>query len=71
MHDDGGMRPAQQFGQNYTRLSEAVVVGLQSGEDQVKLFVFDRSRNRTRGVEGIEADEGVVFKMNGAVGSFG
>src|SRR5437870_5915202 len=36
LHDDGRMWPAQQLGQNYTGLGVAVVVRLETGENQVR-----------------------------------
>ena len=71
LHDDGGVRPAQQLGQDHAGLGKAVVVGLQAGEDQVEVFVLDRSREGLRGIEGIEGNEAVAFQMDGAVGALG
>ena len=61
----------QQLGQNHAGLRVAVIVGLQPGEDQVKLFVFDGRGKGLGRVERIEADELVVFEMNGAIRALG
>ena len=61
------MGPAQQFGQDDAGLRVAVVVRLQAGEDQVELFVFDGGGEGLGGVEGVEADEGIIFEVDGAV----
>ena len=71
LHDDGGMRPAQQLRKNHAGLRVTVIVGLQAREDQVKLLIFDGGRERARRVECIKPDERVVFEMDGAVRSLG
>ena len=71
LHDDGGVRPAQQLSQDDAGLGKAVVVRLQAGEDQVEGLVLNRRRERFGGVEGIEANESVAFEMDGAVGALG
>src|ERR1019366_2211764 len=71
VHDDGGMRHAEQFGQDDAGLGEAVVVGLKAGEDQVEGLVFDRGGEGLSGVKGVEADEGGIFEVNGTVGTLG
>ena len=71
LHDDGGVRPAQQLGQNHAGLREAVVVRLQPGEDQIEVLVLDRRRKGLGGVEGVERDEAVAFQMDGAIGALG
>ena len=71
LHDDSGVRPAQQFGQHYAGLRIAVIVGLQAGEDEIKFLVFDRSGQGAGSVRSIQTDEGAVFKVNGAVRALG
>jgi len=71
VHDDGGVGPAQQFGEDYAGLGEAVVVGLQAGEDEIELFVFDGGGDGSGGVERIDAYEGRVFEVDGAIRSLG
>ena len=71
LHDDGGVRPAQQLRQDHARLRVSIIVGLQSGKDQIELLVFDRRREGLRGVEGIQSDEVVVLEMNRAVRALG
>ena len=53
MHDDGGVRPSQEFRQYDARLCVSVVVGLEAGENQVELFVFDRCSESLGGVESL------------------
>ncbi len=65
------MRPAQQFRQHHAGLGVAVVVGLQAGKDEIEFFVFDRGGKGAGGVGGVEADEGIVFKMDGAIRALG
>ena len=71
LHDDGGVRPAEDLGQNYAGLRVAVIVRLQAGKDEVELLVFDGSRNRARGVVGIESNKAIALEMDGAVGALG
>ncbi len=66
LHDDGGVRPAKNFSQNYASLCESVIVGLQAGKDEVELFVFDGGGNGPRGVVGIKADKAIALEMDGA-----
>ncbi len=40
-HDDGGMRPIQEGGEQNAGLPETVIVALQTGEHQVALLLFD------------------------------
>ena len=51
--------------------AKPIIVGLQSGEDEVEAFVLDGRREGLSGVEGVERDEAVALEMNGAVGSLG
>ncbi len=71
VHDDGGVRPAEQFGQDNSGLRVAVVVGLQAGEDQVELFIFDGGGKGFCSIESIKSDEGIVFEVDGAVSALG
>ena len=48
------MRTAQQFGEQHAGLAEALVVALQSGENQIEIFFLDRRGERTRGAQRIE-----------------
>ena len=70
LHDDGGVRPAQQLRQNYSGLRVSVVIGLQTCEDQIELFFFNGCSKCFGGVVGIESDKGVVFQMNRTVCAF-
>ncbi len=38
LHDDGGVRQAQQLGQDHAGLAVTQVVGLQAGQDQIGLL---------------------------------
>ena len=67
LHDDGGVRPAQQFRQHDAGLRVTVIVGLQAGKDQVEFFVFDSGGKGAGGIGGVQSNESVVFKMDGAV----
>src|SRR5436305_67184 len=71
LHDDGGVRPSQQFRQNHAGLRIAVIIGLQAGEDEVELLILDGSSECLGGVDGVERNEAGIFQMNGAVGSLG
>src|SRR5215469_15084263 len=71
LHDDGRVRPAQQFGENHAGLGKSVIVRLQTGKNKVERFLFDGCGEGAGGVEGVEAHEGMVFEMNGAVGPLG
>ena len=71
LHDDGGVRPAQKFGQHDAGLRVAVVVRLQAGKDEVKLFVFDGGSEGAGGVGGVQSDEGIVFQVDGAIRALG
>ena len=48
-----------------------VIVGLQAGEDQVERLFLDRGGKSSSCIECIEANERVVFEMNGAIGALG
>ena len=65
------MRPAQKLRQDDAGLRVSVVVGLQTGKDQVELLVFDGGGESLRGVERIKPDESVVLEVNGAVRALG
>ena len=67
LHDDGGVRPAQQFRQDHAGLRVTVVVGLQAGEDEIEFFLFDGSGEGSGGIESVQTNERVVFQMDGAV----
>jgi hypothetical protein len=62
--------PAEKFGEDDSGLRVSVVVRLQAGKNQVELLVFDCGGESFCGVEGVEADEGIVLQMNRAVGAF-
>src|SRR5438309_476502 len=67
LHDDGGMWPTQQLRQNDPGLCVAVIIRLQSGEDQIEFFVLDSGRERPGCIESIQSDETVVLEVNGAI----
>src|SRR5260370_7448267 len=69
LHDDGRMRPAQQLSENYASLSKAVVIRLQTSENEVERFVFDRCSECSRGIESIESHKTWIFQMNRTVRS--
>ena len=71
LHDDCGVRKAEQFGEQHAGLAETLVVALQAGEDQIELFVFDCGSQRTRGRQRIEFVELIVGNVDSAVGAFG
>ncbi len=70
-HDDGGVRPAQQFRHNHAGLGVTVVVRLQAGEDEIELFIFNRGDESFGHIEGVQADKAVIFQMNGAIRALG
>ncbi len=70
LHDDGGVRQAQQFGENHAGLPVAEIVGLKAGEDQVRGFGPDGGGQDAGGSQGIEGAH-FLFNMDGAVGAFG
>ena len=70
LHDDGGVRQAQQFGQDDAGLAVAEIVGLQAGEDQVGRFGPDGGGQQARGGQRIEGAH-FFFDVDGAVGAFG
>ena len=49
----------------------SVIIGLQAGEDEVEFFVFYGGGKSSRRVRRIQADEGVVFQVDGAVRALG
>src|SRR5204863_8625309 len=71
LHDDGGMRPAQQFRENDTGLGVAVIIRLKPGENQIELLILDCRAESTSSVVGIEADKSIVLKMDGPVRTLG
>ena len=71
LHDNGGVRPAQQLSQDNASLGIAVVIGLQAGEDQVELLIFYRGCESTCHVDSIESDKARVFEVNGPIGALG
>ena len=44
LHDDGGVRQAEQFGEQHAGLAEALIVALQAGEDQIEIFLLRSPR---------------------------
>ena len=50
-------------------LREALIVGLQSGQDQVELLVLHRRRQRGCHGKRIGARQAIVFDVNGAIGA--
>ena len=70
LHDDGGVRQAQQFGQNHAGLAVAEIVGLQAGEDQVGASPFTAAASSCAAASGSSARH-VFLDVDGAVGAFG
>ena len=70
-HDDRGVRQAEPLGQDDAGLREALVVGLQPGQDEVELLVLHRGRERVGDDERVGARQAVVLDVNGAVGAAG
>ena len=70
-HDDRRVRQAEPLGEDHAGLREALVVGLQAGEDQVELLVLHRRRERVGDHERVGAGERVVFDVDRAVGAAG
>ena len=50
-HDDGRMWPSQDLGQQDSGLRVTVVIGLETGENQIELLSFDRSSNCLCGIQ--------------------
>ena len=48
LHDDRGVRTAEQFGEKDAGLAEALIVALQAGEDEIEIFFLDGGGQRTR-----------------------
>src|SRR5207253_9054133 len=71
LHDDGGVRPAQQLRQNNAGLRIAVIIGLQAGKDEIEFLVLDSSGERFGGVDGVERNEAGILQLNGVVGALG
>ncbi len=71
LHDDGGVRQAEQFRQQHAGLAEAVIVALQAGQDQIELFLFDGGGERLGRAERIEQIKFVVGDVDAAVGALG
>ncbi len=65
------MRPAQEFGEDHSSLRIAVIVRLQAGKDEIELLVLDGGGDGLGRVEGVEADELVVFEVDGAIRALG
>ncbi len=71
LHDDGGVRDAQQFGQHDAGLAEAKVIRLQAGEDEIGLFVLDAAARRLAMPSVSQRCEVVALDVDGAVGALG
>src|SRR5439155_14302708 len=71
LHDDGGMRPAEQFGEYDAGLGVTVIVGLEAGKNEVELLIFDGCRKSAGEVEGVEADESIILEVNCPICAFG
>ena len=65
------MRQAQQLREQHARLAEALIVALQSGQDEVRLFALDGRRQRFGRAQRIERVRLVVGDVNAAVGALG
>src|SRR5229473_3810816 len=70
-HDDGGVRQIQQPGKQNAGLAEAMVVALQSGQNQISFFLSDRGGQGFRRTQRIELREIVVRDVNAAVRALG
>jgi hypothetical protein len=70
-HDDRRVRPAEPLGEDHADLREALIVGLQPGEDEVELLVLHRRRQRIARHERIGARQAIVLDVNGAIGAAG
>src|SRR5216683_1686202 len=71
LHDDGRVRQIEQRGQQHPRLPKAVIVALQSRQDQVRFFFLNGDRECLRGAQGIELREMVIRDVNPAVRTLG
>ena len=70
LHDDGGVRHGQQLGENHAGLAVAQVVGLQAGENEVRVFALQRRRQEPRAGQRIECRH-VFLDVDGAVRALG
>ncbi len=70
-HDDGGVRAAQEFGEENARLAEALVVALKAGEDQVEIFRLEGRGHGTGRGQRVELEEFRVGDVDAAIGAFG
>jgi len=70
-HDDGGVRAIQERSEEDAGLAEAVVVALETGENEIGIFFCDGGSQRFCGAERIELGEIVVQDVDGAVGALG
>ena len=72
LHDDRGVRQIQQLGQQHARLAEALIVALQSGQDEIGLFLFEWPPPAIcADAERIELCEFVVRDVDAAIGALG
>ena len=54
LHDDGGVRQVEQFGEQHAGLAESVIVALQAGQNQIEIFFLERGGQERGGAERIE-----------------
>src|SRR5262249_57963767 len=70
-HDKGRMGPVEKGCKQHTCLAKPLVVTLQSGQNQISVFVFDRRGERPRRSKRIELREMGISYMDAAVGALG
>ncbi len=73
LQDEGGVRDAEQLGEDDAGLAEAEVVGLQAGEDEVGLLLLDGVGEELGDAEGVASGQvfGGDLDVEGAVGALG
>ena len=71
LHDERRVRQSEQLRQQHAGLPESVVVALQSGQHEVRLFLGDGRGERSRRTQRIEREEFVVGNVDAAIGAFG
>ena len=69
LHDDGRVAVAKPFGEDDASLGKALVVALQTGENEIEALVAHRRRERIGRVERIGGDRAAVLDVDGAVGT--
>ena len=68
-HDDRRVRHAELLGEHDADLREALIVGLEAGQDEIDLLVLERRGERVGDAERVGRRQRVALDVNRAIGA--